>query len=212
MNTGSRRRQVMRHRFALAALLAAIAAFGCSTQQPDQTQSQSQAATAPQSDSQLVIAPKVADIPAHPLPFKGKLISGDPAELPPAVAMSLSDSAPVTFTYREELTHDDYHVPLIVSALDPANLVGAPLGDIGTTAFASLSISAGDTIIGDYTAKEHVSKSYNMYSQQPTHKEVDEAALAAVRQRIDQKLYKDEARLARAATGAGKSPTASVGQ
>jgi hypothetical protein len=202
----------MRHTLALAALFAATAAFGCGTQQPDQTQSQSQTATAPQSDSQLVVAPKVDDVPAHPLPFKGKLISGDPAELPPAVAMSLSDSAPVTFTYREELTHDDYHVPLIVSALDPANLVGAPLGDIGTTAFATLSISAGDTIIGDYTAKEHVSKSYNMYSQQPTHKEVDDAARAAVRQRIDQKLYKDEARLAHAATGAGKSPTASVGQ
>ena len=87
----------------------------------------------------------------------------------------------MTFTYREELTHDDYHVPLIVSALDPANLVGAPLGDIGTTAFASLSISDGDRILGDYTAKEHVSKSYNMYSQ-PTHKEVDDAARAAVRQ------------------------------
>lgn len=200
----------MRHTLALAALLAATAAFGCSTQQPDQTQSQS--AGAPQSDSQLVIAPKVDDLPAHQLPFKGKLISGDPAELPPAVAMSLSDTAPVTFTYREELTHDDYHVPLIVSALDPANLAGAPLGDIGTTAFATLSISAGDTIIGDYTAKEHVSKSYNMYSQQPTHKEVDEAARAAVRQRIDQKVYKDEARLARAAASAGKSPTASVGQ
>ena len=125
--------------------------------------------------------------------------------------MSLSSTSSVTFTYREELTHDDYHVPLIVSALDPANLVGAPLGDIGTTAFASLSISDGDRILGDYTAREHVSKSYNMYSQ-PTHKEVDDAARAAVRNRIDQKLYSDEARLADAVAGAGKSPTASVGQ
>jgi hypothetical protein len=198
----------MRHISALAALFFAIALFGCATQQPNE--SQSQAASAPQSDSQLVIAPKVADVPAHALPFKGKLLSGDPAELPPAVAMSLSDSSPVTFTYREELTHDDYHVPLAISALDPANLIGAPLGDIGVTAFASLSISAGDTILGDYTAKEHVSKSYNMYSQ-PTHKQVDDAARTAVRQRIDQKLYKDEARLAQAAASAGKSPTASVG-
>ncbi len=183
----------MRHIVVLAALFAATVAFGCGAQQPDQ--SQSQTASASQSQSQLVIAPSVSAEPAHPLPFKGRLISGDPGELPPAVAMSLSNSAPVTFTYREELTHDDYHVPLIVSALDPANLVGAPLGDIWTTAFASLSISAGDTILGDYTAKEHVSKSYNMYSQ-PTHKEVDDAARAAVRERIDQKLYKDEARLA----------------
>jgi hypothetical protein len=50
-----------------------------------------------------------------------------------------------------------------------------------------------------------------MYSQ-PTHKQVDDAARAAVRQRIDQKLYKDEARLAQAAVSASKSPTASVGQ
>jgi len=197
----------MRHIVVLAALFAATVAFGCGAQQPDQ----SQTASASQTQSQLVIAPSVSAEPAHPLPFKGRLISGDTAELPPAVAMSLSNSAPVTFTYREELTHDDYHVPLIVSALDPANLVGAPLGDIGTTAFASLSISAGDTILGDYTAKEHVSKSYNMYSQ-PTHKEVDDAARAAVRERIDQKLYKDEARLAQAAANAGKSPTTALGQ
>jgi hypothetical protein len=199
----------MRHTVVLATLLLATAAFGCGTQQPNQ--SQSQAAGAPQTDSQLVIAPAVVDEPAHPLPFKGKLLSGDPAELPPAIAMSLSNTSPVTFTYREELTHDDYHVPLIVSALDPADLIGAPLGDIGTTAFASLSVSAGDTILGDYTAKEHASKSYNMYTH-PTHKEVDDAALVAVRQRIEQKVYKDEARLAQAAAVAAKSPTAAAGQ
>jgi hypothetical protein len=199
----------MRYTFVLATLFIATAALGCGAQQP--VQSQSQTAAAPQSDSQLVIAPAVVDEPARPLPFKGKLLSGDPAELPPAVAMSLSDTSPVTFTYREELTHDDYHIPLVVTALDPATLIGAPLGDIGTTAFASLSISAGDTIIGDYTAKEHASKSYSMYTN-ASHKEVDDAALAAVRQRIDQKLYQDEARLAQAAAGAGKSPTASAGQ
>ncbi len=199
----------MRHTLALAALFAGTAAFGCSTQQPDQ--SHPQPAGASQSQSQLVIAPKVSDEPAHPLPFKGRLIAGDPAELPPAVAMSLSITSSVTFSYREELTHDDYHVPLIVSALDPANLAGAPLGDIGVTAFASLSISDGDQILGDYTAKEHVSISYYMYSQ-PTPKEVDDAASIAVRNRIDQKLYRDEARLADAVTRAGKSPTASVRQ
>lgn len=160
-------------------------------------------------DSQLVIAPKVADVPAHPLPFKGRLLSGDPNELPPAVAMSLSDSSPVTFTYREELTHDDYHLPLLFSAVDPGSWVGNPVGDIGVTAFASLSISAGDTIIGDYTAKEHVSKSYSFYTQ-ASHKEIDDAARVAVRQRLDQKIYEDEARLAQAAASARKSPTASV--
>jgi hypothetical protein len=199
----------MRQIFALAAVFSSAVLFGCATQLPDQTQSQSQASSAPQ--SQLVVAPKVADVPAHALPFKGKLLSGDPAELPPAVAMSLSNNGPLTFTYREELTHDDYHIPLAISWLDPLTYSGAPLGDIGTTAFATLSISAGDTILADYTAKEHASKSYNLYAQ-PSHKEVDDAAVAAVRQSIDQKLYIDEARLARAAASAGKSPTASIGQ
>jgi len=199
----------MRHIFVFAVLFAAVAPFGCSTQLPDQSQSQTASAAQPQ--SRLVIAPKVTDVPAHPLPFKGKLISGDPAELPPAVALSLSDTSPVTFTCREELTHDDYHTPLSISWLDPLTYAGSPLGEIGTTAFASLSISAGDTILADYTAKEHASKSYNLYAN-ATHAEVDEAARAAVRQSIDQKLYEDEARLAKAAANANKSPAASVGQ
>ncbi len=203
----------MRHIFVLAVSIAVLAASGCSSQQSIQSQSQTQTSIADQSNAQLVIAPKVDDVPAHPLPFKGRLISGNKDELPPAVAMSLSDNSPVTFTYREELTHDDYHVPLAISALDPANLIGAPLGDIGVTAFASLSISSGDTILADYTAKEHASKSYNLYHD-VTHAEVDEAARAAVRQRIDQKIYSDEDRLAKAVAGAGtqKTPTASAGQ
>lgn len=208
----------MRQTLILAALCLAIGVCGCGAQQPDQFQSQSQlggsqsqlaGASAPAADSQLVIAPKVVDVPAHPLPFKGRLLSGDPAELPPAVAMSLSDSSPVTFTYREELTHDDYHIPLLLSAVDPGSWVGNPTGDIGVTAFASLSITAGDTIIGDYTAKEHVSKSYSLYTQ-ASHKEVDDAARVAVRQRLDQKIYADEARLAQAAASARKTPTASI--
>jgi len=203
----------MRHIFVLAVSIAVLAASGCSSQQSNLSQSQTQTSIADQSNAQLVIAPKVDDVPAHPLPFKGKLISGNKDELPPAVAMSLSDNSPVTFTYREELTHDDYHVPLAISALDPANLIGAPLGDIGVTAFASLSISSGDTILADYTAKEHASKSYNLYHD-VTHAEVDEAARAAVRQRIDQKIYSDEDRLAKAVAAAGtqKAPTASAGQ
>jgi hypothetical protein len=211
INTGSQHRQVMRHKFALAALFSVSILCGCGLQQPDQNPAQSQTGGASESQSQLVIAPKVEDVPAHALPFKGKLISGDRNELPPAVAMSLSDASPVTFTYREELTHDEYHAPLIISWMDPANWEGAPTGDIGVTAFASLSVSVGDTVLGDYTAKEHASKSYNLYAQ-PTHKEVDDAALAAVRQRIEQKLYKDEARLAQAVASAGKSRTASAGK
>jgi hypothetical protein len=179
--------------------------LGCSLQQSPQTQSQAQ--PPPQAQSQMVIEPKVVDTPAHPLPLRGRLVEGDPSDLPPAVAMSLSSNSPVTFTYREELTHDDYHVPLYISALDPANLVGAPLGDYGVTAFASLSINDGERVLGDYTAKEHVSKSYNLYSQ-PTHKELEDAARAAVRDRIDQKLYSDEGRLAEIAASSGKLATA----
>ncbi len=201
---------VTRCALGLGAFFVAAAISGCGALQQT-PQSQTQAQAQPQSQSQIVIEPKVVELPAHPLPFTGRLVEGDPSDVPPAVAMSLSSNSPVTFTYREELTHDDYHVPLIVSALDPGNWVGTPLGDIGVTAFASLSISDGDRILGDYTAKEHVSKSYSLYSQ-ATHKEVDDAARVAVRQKIDQKLYSDEARLAQAAASAGKSPSASIGR
>src|SRR5271156_4525343 len=95
--------------------LVAAGACGCSVQQPS-------------------VAPAEAETPVHPLPFKGRLADGDANALPPAVAMSLSSTSAVTFSYREELTHDDYHIPLIVSALDPVTYVGAPLGDLGVTA------------------------------------------------------------------------------
>jgi len=36
----------------------------------------------------MVIEPKVVEVPAHPLPFKGRLVEGDPSDVPPAVAMS----------------------------------------------------------------------------------------------------------------------------
>lgn len=178
---------VMRVTFICTLLLAAAVAFGCSVQQP-------------------AVAPAVAQAPARPLPFKGRLAQGDASELPSAVAMSLSSTSSVTFSYREELTHDDYHVPLIVSAFDPVTYVGAPLGDLGVTAFASLSIVDGDKVLGDYTAKVHVSKSYSLYSE-PTHKEVEQAARAAVREKIDQKLYRDADRLAQAIAGSGTLPS-----
>jgi hypothetical protein len=89
----------------------------------------------------------------RPLPFTGRLTQGDPDELPPSVAASLSANSPVTFVYREQLIHDEYHVPLAFSAFDPVTYVGAPLGDYGVTAFATLTISCGDTILGDYQAR-----------------------------------------------------------
>jgi len=137
----------------------------------------------------------------HPLPFKGKLLSGDANELPPAVAMSLSPDSQIGFSYREELTHNEYHIPLAVTALDPVTYLGAPLGDYGVTAFASLSIFKGDRVLGDYTAKAFVSKSYSLYSE-PTHKELEQAARTSVRQKIEEKLYRDQERLAKVAAGA----------
>ncbi len=85
---------------------------------------------------------------------------------------------------------------MILSAIDPATYVGTPLGDYGVTAFATLTIFDGDKVVGDYTAKAHVSKSYNLYSQ-PKHSELERAAREAVRDRIDQKLYADADRVAR---------------
>lgn len=133
-----------------------------------------------------------------PLPFTGRLIQGDPDELPPTVAASLSANSPVTFVYREQLTHDEYHIPLAVSAFDPVTYVGAPLGDYGVTAFATLTISRGDAVLGDYQAKSYVSKSYNLYSE-PTHRELEDAARRAVRAKLDAQLARDAPRLANAA-------------
>jgi hypothetical protein len=180
----------MKRMFALTVFVTAIGGPGCSVQRPP-----TPAAQQPYDAAQQAYAP--AAQPAHALPFKGRLLNADPHEVPPAVALSLSSDAPVTFSYREELTHDDYHPPLIVTALDPVTYFGAPLGDRGVQAFASLTISEGDKILGDYTAKAYVSKSYNLYSE-PPHAELEREARAAVRERIDQKLYRDSERLAKA--------------
>jgi len=179
----------MKRALSIAILLTTSLQYACTIQQP----------SAP---------PPIAQSPAHPLPFKGRLIDGNPNELPPAVALSLSHTSTVTFSYREELTHDDYHIPLWFSALDPVTYAGAPLGDYGVTAFASLSIIDGDRILGDYTAKAYVTKSYSLYSE-PTHLELERAARADVREKIDQKLYADASKLADA-VGAGTSTSRSA--
>jgi len=73
------------------------------------------------------------------------------------------------------------------------------------------ALADGDRVLGDYTAKEHVSKSYNLYSE-PTHRELEQAARDAVRERIDRKLYLDADRLADALAGSGKPRSAASGQ
>lgn len=177
-SSGDQQDAIMRITVALVALVASNGPLACAIQQPN-------------------LAPQVTEMSARPLPFKGRLIDSDPSEVPPAVALSLSHTSTITFAYREELSHDEYHIPLIVSAFDPVTYVGAPLGDYGVTAFASLSILDGDRILGDYTAKAHVTKSYSLYSE-PTHQELERAARSAVRATIDQKLYRDAAQLAAA--------------
>jgi hypothetical protein len=159
---------------------------------------------------QRTAAHQTADLSATPLPFKGRLVDGDSNELPPAVMMSLSTSAAVTFTYREDLTHDEYHIPMIISALDPVTYVGAPLGDYGVTAFASLWIIEGERVLGNYSAKAHVSESYSLYSE-PTHGQLEQEARAAVRRRIDEKLYRDADRLAQAVARSHKASGDTVG-
>ena len=172
---------------------------------PQQSNVASQVASAPVTPPSATASSATASpIAAQPLPFKGRLADGDPSGLPPSVALSLSNSSIVVFSYREELTHDEYHIPLWVSALDPVTYFGSPLGDYGVTAFASLSVTDGDRVLGDYTAKVHVSKSYNLYHE-PTHQELEQAARAAVRAKIDQRLRQDADRLAQEITAANIS-------
>lgn len=142
-----------------------------------------------------------AIVPVAPLPFRGHLVQGDPTELPPVIEQSLSSNSPITFMYREELTHDEYHVPSAFAAIDPVTYIGAPLGDYGVTAFASLTILDGDRVLGDYTAKTRVSRSYTIFKV-PTHAEVEHDARVAVRQKIDDQLARDSAKLAQEATAA----------
>jgi len=139
-----------------------------------------------------------ADVPAASmplkLPFQGCLVEGNRDELPTIVANALVQHSAVTFAYREQLTHDEYHIPLIVAAFDPVTWVGAPLGDFGVTSFATLTIRKGDEVLGDYTAKAFVSRPYSLYSS-PTHRELEAAARAAVRAKIDAQLARDANRL-----------------
>jgi hypothetical protein len=142
--------------------------------------------------------------PAVHLPFKGRLLDGNPEDLPPAVAAALSNSGTVVFNYREELTHDHSTVPLVVSAIDPLTYVGYPLGNYGVTAFASLGVSQGDRVLGDYTAKVHVSRDYTLYYQ-PTYLELERSAREQVRAKIDAQLYRDLGRLGQAAQTQGEA-------
>ncbi|MHB8384587.1 MAG: hypothetical protein ACYDC3_19885 [Candidatus Binataceae bacterium] len=161
----------------MSALALAVAAGGCAAQAAG------------------VREPPIVPATVEALPFRGRLVEGDPSELPQAVAMSLSDTSPIQFSYREELTHDEHHIPLWLTALAPGTYLGAPLGWYHVTAFATLSITNNNSVIGHYTAKALVSRSYTIYSE-PTHVELEHDARAEVRDKIDAQLAFDRNRLA----------------
>jgi hypothetical protein len=175
-------------RAAVILVIAWTIASGCASRQTtaDATASEATASI----DQRSTPAASADPAPSYRLPFSGRLVEGDSDELPASLAGALADNSPVTFAYREQLTHDEYHIPLIVSALDPVTYVGAPLGDFGVTAFATLTIRDGDALLGDYTAKAFVSRPYTLYSG-PTHRELEDAARAAVRAKIDDTLARD---------------------
>ncbi|MGH7779020.1 MAG: hypothetical protein ACREQR_04245 [Candidatus Binataceae bacterium] len=132
--------------------------------------------------------------PAQALPFKGRLVEGDPDEIPPSVALSLTEASPIRFSYREELTHNERHTALWMTALAPSTYFSTPLGEYYVTAFATLSIYNGDKVIGSYTAKARVSRTYTLYAE-PTHAELEHQARDAVRAKIDAQLANDTDRL-----------------
>jgi hypothetical protein len=142
--------------------------------------------------------PQAAPAPAHPLPFRLSPMTGRADGLPPAIAMSLGQHSNLTFVYREELQHSEEHTPLYLSAFNPATYAGSPLGKFTVTADATLSIFDGARAVGDYHARATVSQSYSLYAE-PTHRELEDAARAAVRDKIDRELYADADRLARIA-------------
>jgi hypothetical protein len=149
-------------------------------------------------------APPSAE-PAVALPFKGRLLGVPPSEAPPAIALSISDSSPIIFSYREELSHEHHTVPMVWSALNPLTYLGAPTGSTGVTAFADLSISDGDRVIGDYTAVVHAEADYSIFSGE-SYRELDRQARAQVRREIDDKVFDDLARLTRRTGRHGRQP------
>lgn len=143
-------------------------------------------------------APLLAADRSPALAFRGRLGEGDPGELPASIKTALDPHSPVTFAYREELTHSEQHKSLLLTAFDPATYAGAPLGEYGVEAFASLIISRGDLLLGHYTARTFVSRSYSLYAE-PTHRALDDAARREVRAQIDAQVFADAPRLAAAA-------------
>jgi hypothetical protein len=113
---------------------------------------------------------------------------------PPAALAAVVGAPGVEVSYREEMTHDHYTVPMWQTAFDPRVYMGKPLGRYGVTAFATVSITRGDQVLGDYTAKVHVERNYGMYYG-PTYMQLEREARGEVRKRLDDELLRDRTKL-----------------
>ena len=111
--------------------------------------------------------------------------------------MSLTKESTVGYLPRTALKSI---IPRRFVSIDPLTYAGRPTGEYKVRAVASLSILDHDRVLGEYTAQTNVTKSYGLFSQ-PTHREIDDEAKAAVRAEIDRKLSSDAWRLADTISG-----------
>lgn len=126
---------------------------------------------------------------------------------PPAALADLARTQGVVFSFREEISHDHSTLPMWQTAFDPRTYAGHPLGYYRVIAFASLAVTRGPQVLGDYTAQARVEQPYTIYSG-PTFMQLERRARAQVRETLDAELLGDAARL-RAAV-ARQPPTAGV--
>lgn len=80
------------------------------------------------------------------------------------------------------------------SAFDPRTYLGRPLGTYGVTVFASVAITDGPRILGDYTARVHIEEPYGL-TYQPTYAEMERQARGAVRAKLAKEITRDAALL-----------------
>jgi hypothetical protein len=140
-------------------------------------------------------------LPTHPAaPNPQAQSAGDAAPLPPGPWAPPASLAPlinapgVKVSYREQMAHDHYTIPMWQTAFDPRVYMGSPLGRYGVTAFATVSITRGDEVLGDYTAKVHVEQNYGMYYG-PTYMQLEREARGQVRKQLDNELLHDRSKL-----------------
>jgi len=113
---------------------------------------------------------------------------------PPAALADLARTPGVVFSFREELSHDHLTLPMWQTALDPRTYAGHPLGYYRVTAFASVAVTRGAQVLGDYTAQAQVQQPYDIYSG-PTFMQLERRARAQARRTLAAEMLADGARL-----------------